>query len=199
MSLKTIIRKIRALGKKKEFVKKTIIGGNIQFAFSSGVINSGLRDNIKIGNHGCLFGLIQALCGGKIEIGDNFYIGSGTVLQSKEQIAIGNNVIISNNVLIVDNNNHPTGPEKRMLMSLADDYMSSNLWTWEHAQSNPVIIEDNVWIGRDAVIMKGVTVGQGSIVALRAVVVDDVPPYSIVAGNPAKVVKRLNPNEGDQL
>nr|WP_243425786.1 DapH/DapD/GlmU-related protein [Faecalicatena contorta] len=77
--------------------------------------------------------------------------------------------------------------------------MSSNLWTWEHAQSNPVIIEDNVWIGRDAVIMKGVTVGQGSIVALRAVVVDDVPPYSIVAGNPAKVVKRLNPNEGDQL
>ena len=44
--------------------------------------------------------------------------------------------------------------------------------------------------------MKGVTIGQGSIVALKAVVTHDVPPYSVVAGNPAKVVKRLSPNEG---
>lgn len=196
MKLKTIIRKIRLLQKKKEFEKHSIIGRDIQFAPSSGVMNSGYRDNIMVGNHGCLFGLLQTLCGGKIQIGDNFYIGSGTVLQSKERIIIGNNVIISNNVLIVDNNNHPIEPEKRILMSQADNYMSSSLWTWEYSQSKPVIIEDNVWIGRDAAIMKGVTIGEGSIVALRAVVTRDVPPYSVVAGNPAKAVKRLSTNEG---
>lgn len=194
--MKTIIRKIRVLQKKKEFEKHTILGSDIQFATSSRVINSGSKDNIIVGNHGCLFCMLQALCGGRIQIGNNFYIGSGTVLQSKEQIVIGNNVIISNNVLIVDNNNHPIEPEKRILMSQADDYMSSSLWTWEYSQSKPVMIEDNVWIGRDAVIMKGVTIGQGSIVALKAVVTHDVPPYSVVAGNPAKVVKRLSPNEG---
>lgn len=199
MKAKTIIQKIRIAKKKKEFEKHAMIGRDIQFASSSGVTNSGAKDHIIIGNHGCLFGLLQALCGGKIQIGDNFYMGSGTVLQSKEQIVIGNNAIISNNVLIVDNNNHPIEPEKRMHMSQAENYMGSSLWSWEYSQSKPIVIEDNVWIGRDAVIMKGVTVGRGSIVALRAVVTHDVPPYSVVAGNPAKVVKQLNPNEGDQL
>ena len=196
MQMKEIIRKILLLQKKKEFEKHTILGSDIQFATSSRVINSGSKDNIIVGNHGCLFCLLQALFGGKIQIGNNFYIGSGTVLQSKDRIVIGNNVIISNNVLIVDNNNHPTEPEKRMLMSQAGNYMTSSLWTWEFSQSKPVIIEDNVWIGRDVAIMKGVTIGQGSFVALKAVVTHDVPPYSVVAGNPAKVVKRLSPNEG---
>lgn len=191
VKLKKILRKIVSLQRKIEFGKKTVTGRNIQFAPSARVVNSGPKDNIIIGNHGCLFCFLQVLCGGKIEIGDNFYLGSGTVLQSKEKISIGNNVIISNNVLIVDNNNHPTEPESRLQMSQADNYMTSPLWTWEYAQSKPVVIEDNVWIGRDARILKGVTVGKGSIVAMGAIVTKDVPEYSIVAGNPAKIVKKL--------
>ena len=56
---------------------------------------------------------------------------------------------------------------------------------------NDFLHEDNVWLGRDCRIMKGVTVGKGSIVALGAIVTKDVPPYTVVAGNPAKVVKQL--------
>ena len=54
-----------------------------------------------------------------------------------------------------------------------------------------MVIEDNVWIGQYSTVLKGVTIGRGSIVATKAVVTKDVPPYSIVAGNPAKVVKYI--------
>ena len=64
-------------------------------------------------------------------------------------------------------------------------------WRWKHSESKPIEIKDNVWIGEYSAILKGVTVGEGSIVASHAVVTKDVPPYSIVAGNPADVVKKL--------
>ncbi len=65
------------------------------------------------------------------------------------------------------------------------------LWQWQEAASKRVVIEDNVWIGEYSAIMKGVTIGKGSIVGCHSVVTHDVPPHCIVAGNPAKVVKRL--------
>ena len=80
-------------------------------------------------------------------------------------------------------------------MSFCDNFMTDKLWSWEFAESSPIKICDNVWIGRDARILKGVTIGEGSIVALGAIVTKDVPPYSIVAGNPASVVKYLSQTE----
>ena len=191
MSLKNLLKKIVIRRIESDIRKKAIVGNDVQFATSSSVTNTGNRENVLIGNHGCCFGIFQALCGGKISVGDHFYIGSGTCIQSKERIAIGNQVIISNNVLIVDNNNHPVLPEERRELSLCKDYIKDEKWTWKYAASKPVVIEDNVWIGKNAVIMKGVTIGIGAIVALGAVVTHDVPPYTIVAGNPAKIVKKL--------
>ena len=197
MSLKSLLRKIVIRRIENNIRKKAIIGNDVQFATSSVVTNTGNKDYVMIGNHGCCFGIFLALCGGKISVGDHFYIGSGTCIQSKERVDIGNQVIISNNVLIVDNNNHPVSPKERRELSLCKDYMTDERWTWKYADSKRVVIEDNVWIGRNAVIMKGVTVGRGAIVALGAVVTHDVPPYTVVAGNPAKVVKQLE--RGDQI
>lgn len=151
-----------------------------------------------IGNHGCCFGIFQALCNGKIRVGNNIYIGSGTHIQSKEKVIIGDNVIISNDVLICDNNNHPTSPEKRALLSECEDYMTDELWSWKYASSKPIVIEDNVWVGKNAVIMKGVTIGKGSIVGLGAIVTHSVPDYCVVAGNPATVVKKLKQGENHE-
>ena len=113
--IKGFLKKFVIYNKERKIRKKAIIGENIQFATSSGIVNTGARENVVIGNHGCCFGNFQALCNGEIKIGNNIYIGSGTYIQSKEKIIIGDNVIISNNVLICDNNNHPTSPEKRLL------------------------------------------------------------------------------------
>lgn len=154
-------------------------------------VDKASSSNIKIGNHGIVACSLYALYGGKIEIGNNIFIGNGTTIQAKESIKIGDNVIISTGVTIVDNNNHPIEPEMRLKMSACKNYMDDELWTWKYADSKPIIIEDNVWIGKNSVIMKGTTIGKGSIIALGAVVTKDVLPYTIVAGNPAKVVKVL--------
>lgn len=75
-----------------------------------------------------------------------------------------------------------------------DDFYGP-LWTWKYADHKPVVIGDNVWIGEYAAILKGVTIGRGSIVASHSVVTKNVPEYVIVAGNPARVVKKLDAGE----
>ncbi len=193
--MKRLIKKILYSFWNRKARKQCSIGEDIHFIGRVSVLNSGNKENIIIGNHGYISASFQCLCGGKIKVGDHIYIGSGTVFQAKESIEIGDNVIISNDVLVVDNNSHPTSPTFRLEMSSCANYMQDERWTWKYADSKPIRIEDNVWIGKNAVIMKGVTVGKGAIVALRAVVTHDVPPYAIVAGNPARVVKTIQEPE----
>ena len=183
---------VRSFERSSQFDKATV------FMPGASCRNTGIKENVVIGSHCVMGGGCIALYGGKISIGNNVYIGPGTSLQAKESITVGDNVIIANNVILLDNNNHPTSPEMRLKMSACKDYLHDELWTWQYAESAPIVIEENVWIGRDARILKGVTIGKGSIVALGAVVTKDVPPYSVVAGNPARVVKELPKPEGAQ-
>lgn len=192
----TILRKIRDKKRKKEFCKKVAVDASRLTTFGGVAChNTGPKENVTIGDHCTIAALLEAFYGGKISIGKNTYIGPGSIIQSKKRVTIGECVIIANNVLIVDNNNHPTDPAMRLKMSACEDFMNDELWRWKYAESKPIVIEENVWIGRDSRIMKGVTVGKGSIVALGSIVTKDVPPYTIVAGNPAKVVKHLEQPE----
>ena len=197
--MKWFFYKIREKRSKKKFRQNSLIVSNdVALLAGAHCQNTGAPQMVEIGTHCTIGCLLQALFGGRIAIGNNTYIGTQTIIQSKESVSIGNNVMISNNVLIVDNNNHPIEPEMRLKMSACEDFMNDELWSWKYAESKPVIIEDNVWIGRDSRILKGVTVGKGSIVALGSIVTKDVPPYTIVAGNPAKVVKHLTPPENNE-
>lgn len=195
MLLRNILDICRIKRAKKQFKKHAIVSSNMVFLPGASCRNSGNYANVLIKDHCTIGASFIALFGGKITVDENTYIGGGTVLQSKERITIGKNVIVANNVLLVDNNNHPTAPEERMKMSQCNDFLNDDLWSWKYAESKPIIIEDNVWIGRDSRILKGVKIGKGSIVALGAIVTHDVPPYSVVAGNPAKVVKKLKSPE----
>lgn len=114
----------------------------------------------------------------------------GTHIGAVESIIIGDDVIIAGNTHIYDNNNHPTDPGRRLEMSRSGDFYGP-LWSWAQSDHKPIIIEDNVWIGERCAILKGVRIGKGAIVGCNSVVTHDVPEYSIVAGNPAKVVKEL--------
>ena len=117
----------------------------------------------------------------EIKIGRNCGIGAFSHITAINKIIIGDNVLLGLNVLITDNSH---GETKREILSLSPNMRPL-------VSKGPVIIEDNVWIGEKASIMPGVRIGKGSIVAANAVVTRDVPPYCVVGGIPAKVIKQV--------
>ena len=160
-------------------------GRNFSCGVRSKVVNESANpDAIRLGNNVEIDGSLCVQGEGRLSIGCYSTIRFNSIIESAKQVQIGSFVIISNNVVITDNNNHPTCPLARAEMLLTG--FSGDAWHWRHADSDPVQIEDHVWIGRNAVILKGVQIGTGSIVACNAVVTKSVPPFSIVAGNPAK-------------
>ncbi len=144
---------------------------------------------VKIGKNSEILGTLTAYPEAELTIGDYTTIRGDSVVGALRSISIGSHVIISNNVHIYDNNNHPTDPKKRI--ELCESGFYSEKWRWIYSDSAPIVIEDNVWIGERSSILKGVTIGKGSIIASNSVVTKSVPPYSIAAGNPARVVKQL--------
>jgi acetyltransferase-like isoleucine patch superfamily enzyme len=113
-------------------------------------------------------------------IGDHTGINHACTFTIGKRITIGRHCRISGQVWIFDSPGHPADPAARMAgLPTTDD------------EVKPVVIEDNVWIGRAAIIMPGVTIGEGSIVAAGSVVTTDVPPNTMVAGNPARLFKKL--------
>lgn len=178
--------------KYKKFRQYTQFGDHLELSSTSDC-GADAAGTIKIGNHCRIFGTLLTQDQGKIQIGDHTCIYARSFVGSVDSITIGNCVVISNHVHIFDNNNHPISPAKRHQMCLYG--FDGDSWRWSYAKHSPVVIEDDVWIGEYASVMKGVTIGKGSIVAAHAVVTKDVPPYSVVAGNPAKVVKRIDDEE----
>ena len=181
---------IKKLYNRYIFLKRATIGKNFSCTRNSNCIN-GSRDknNIIIGDNCEICCLLQTDNTGKITIGDYTTIRYNSSIGSSEKITIGECVIISNNVIIRDNNSHPTDPQMRYKMSKSGFY--GELWKWKYAEKKSIVIGNNVWIGEQAMVLKGVTIGHGSIIAAKAVITKDVPPYSIAAGNPARIVKNF--------
>ena len=126
--------------------------------------------------------------GGNISIGDNCYVGENSRIWSGDSITIGNNILISHNVCIVDTDSHEINYIER-----ADRYLNlirEGHWSDKGSIiTKPIVIHDNVWISFNVIILKGVEIGKGAIIAAGSVVTKDVPPFALVVGNPAKVVK----------
>jgi acetyltransferase-like isoleucine patch superfamily enzyme len=124
---------------------------------------------------------------GLIEIGDFCYLANAS-LACTERITIGSHVVVAGGVTIVDSDFHPLSPAGR----LADTVALSTRGDRGRRPAfdvRPVVVEDDVWIGYNATILKGVTIGAGATVAPGAVVVRDVPPGAHVVGNPARPVE----------
>ena len=114
---------------------------------------------------------------GSITIGDYCLLCPGVRISSAHDITIGNNCMFANGAFVTDADWH--GVYDRVSMG----------------RREPIIIANNVWVGDSAIVCKGVTIGENSIIGAGAVVTGDIPPNSIAAGNPAKIVRQLDPNE----
>lgn len=198
MLLLRIYRIYRKKAAEKSFFTNAVVESRANIHHTANCSNSGKKEQIVIGEHCEIKGSIHCYGSGRIQIGRHFYMGGYTYIHAADFIHIGDGVIVSDHVRIMDNNSHPTSPVKRWEMSVAgreqDDGSVSSLWDSTHAKHAPVVIEDNVWIGEFAAILKGITIGRGAIIGSHSVVVKDVPPYSIVVGNPARVVKTIRPD-----
>jgi acetyltransferase-like isoleucine patch superfamily enzyme len=119
---------------------------------------------------------LAVLPNGVLRIGDNVFINTGTTISASASVTIGSRVQIANCVTIMDDDFH--GLENRDCPPPAE----------------PICIEDDVWIATGAIVLKGVTIGQGAVVAAGAVVTKNVDPYTLVGGVPARLIRSLQPS-----
>jgi acetyltransferase-like isoleucine patch superfamily enzyme len=115
--------------------------------------------------------------GAQLIIGDNVGM-TGAVIVAQTRVEIGNHVWIGANSTIVDTDFHPLAPEARCIAPTA-------------GESAPIVIEDDVFIGMWAIILKGVRIGRGAVIGAGAVVTRDVPAGAVAAGNPARLVRQM--------
>lgn len=142
--------------------------------------------NIKIGNdfaveQGVKLEVLFSEKNARLAIGNNVFIGRNSTVIARKMISIGNNVKIAANTFIIDHDHNYA--EK------------SQLETEPGFVAESIEIEDDVWIGTGAIILKGVNIGSGAVVGAGSVVVKNVPKHTLVAGVPAQVIKNIGENK----
>lgn len=152
------------------------------------------QGKIVIGN-GCLVQgtLVAETESSQITLGNNVYVGGGTVIDCVQSITIADDVLISYGCVITDSDNHSIRYSIRK-KDLAD-WRNGGVHDWHTTNTKPTVIAKGVWIGTNAIILKGVMLGEGAVIGAGSVVTKDVPPYTVVAGNPARVIRELAPDE----
>jgi acetyltransferase-like isoleucine patch superfamily enzyme len=125
-----------------------------------------------------------------ISVGSRTQIGGKSLLVAAERITVGDDVLVSWGVTILDHHSHALDWEHRRHDVLA---WAQGRKDWSHVSIKPVVISDKAWIGTGAMILPGVTVGEGAIVGAGSVVTKDVAPWTAVGGNPARLIRELSP------
>ncbi len=168
---------------------KQLLAERVKHALLAGYRLYCVRGNVHLGR-GVHVGLGSVLWAPRqLTVGDDVYIGKGCTIEVDGRI--GSGVLVANRVGIVgrrDHDIHQVGTTIRRATWVGDEPDRLSL---------PVDIGDDVWIGYGAVVLSGVRVGRGAVVAAGAVVTKDVPRYTIVAGNPATIVGRRFRSEED--
>lgn len=132
---------------------------------------------------------------GLITIGNKSSIGNGCkfICAQEEGIHVGNNVMLSWNCTLMDSNSHSLNPDIRANDAYdwkagVDAGLIGAYKDWSQVESGPIYIEDNVWVGFECAILKGVRIGKGAVIGARSMVTSDVAPYCIFAGSPARFI-----------
>jgi acetyltransferase-like isoleucine patch superfamily enzyme len=164
-----------------------VSGERLRLGLKARIVSKNRDKMVRIGSDCAIRGTIRCEPGGRVTIGDTVYVGDDVIISAQANIAIGDVTLIAHGVHIFDNDSHPTDPVQReahfkaiLGVATSGEYKVA---------SRPVTIGRRCWIGFNSAIMKGVTIGDEAIVASNSVVIADVPPKTLVAGNPAKPVK----------
>lgn len=172
--------------------KKFTSRGKIYFIYPSFILNN-KKENVIIDDRAIINGFLITEGEGLIFIGKNTSVGKSTVIRSRQSVKIGSNCLLSSGVYIIDNNSHSVN-----YLDRREDIKNNFLYTrkfgsylTKNTSCKAITIGDDVWIGRNATILKGVTIGNRVVIAAESVVTKDVPDDTVVAGNPAEIVKKI--------
>jgi acetyltransferase-like isoleucine patch superfamily enzyme len=162
----------------------TVVTGDLAFKrFHSRAANA-----LRIGGHATMDGVHFDLGeNGRVTIGDYCYF-TNAVLLCELEMQIGNYVVIGWNATLADSDFHPIAPAQRIADAIACSPLGKGR-PRPPVASKPIVIEDDVWIGPNATILKGVRVGAGAWIEPGSMVTRDVPPGARVMGNPAQVIE----------
>jgi acetyltransferase-like isoleucine patch superfamily enzyme len=165
------------------------IGDRLRLGMRARIVSKNPKPTVTIGSDCAIRGTLRCEPGASLRIGNTVYIGDDAILSAQKDISIGDLTLIAHGVHVFDNDSHPTDADER------EAHFKAILGLPHAAQyeiaGEPVRIGSGCWLGFNSVVMKGVTIGDGSIVAANSVVIEDVPAQSVVAGNPARVVKAI--------
>jgi acetyltransferase-like isoleucine patch superfamily enzyme len=200
MALKKLIKKLanglrkiaNSLDKEKEFCAK--LGYGCTFTSNAKVYNHPNKNEaIILANGVFVDGILEVYNKGFLFIDDYTFIGNSRIFCTSH-ISIGKGCWIADHVFIMDSDLHPLSAKRRF--SDAKNF-SEGIFpdVYTNIPNAPTKIEDAVWIGVNCTILKGVTIGEGSVVGAGSVVTKDVPPWTIVAGNPARVIREISADE----
>lgn len=170
------------------------IGNKCIFTSNAKIYNHPNKiESIIIGHGVTIDGVLEVYGKGLLLIDDYTFIGNSRIFCAN-QISIGKGCWIADHVFIMDSDLHPISPSRRL--NDAKDF-SQGIFpdVYTNIINAPTIIENSVWIGVNSIILKGVTLGEGVVVGAGSVVTKDVPAWTIVAGNPARIIREIPENE----
>lgn len=153
----------------------------------------GARSQIHVGRDSIVDGrLVTEAPDARIRVGSNTSIGGETLLAAVREITVEDDVLISYQCIITDSDNHSVSYSKRR--HDLHEWMAGT-HDWSKVKTAPVRICRGAWLGARTIVTKGVTIGEGAVCGMGSVVTKDVAPYTVVAGNPARVIRELGPDE----
>lgn len=169
-------RKVTSLG------VNTLLQGYIDKRAAASRIDIG-RDGLIQGN------LVTETDESRIRIGNNVFVGGGVIIDCVVSITIEDDVLIAHGCLLADSDNHSIRCSVRK--KDLQDWKAGGRHDWSTTRSKPVTIGRGAWLGANAIVLKGVAIGEGAVIGAGSVVTKDVPPYTIVAGNPARIIREI--------
>lgn len=173
------------------------MGPNVRLALAARLINQGHKSQVRIHGDLALRAVLKVEGDGRLEIGRFCYLGDGVLVSVKERVSIGEATLLAHGVQVFDNNTHPTSAAQRELQfRRMIGYKDRN--GPMVIESAPVTIGRRCWVGMNSIVMKGVSIGDDTIVASGSVVVSDLPAGVIAGGNPARVLRELTAEEREQ-
>lgn len=179
------IRRLWAQWKEAAVLKPGIrLGGNAR------LVNKNVREAAQIGENTICRGIIRVDRTGRVDLGDEVYLGDEAIISVMESVTIGRGTLIAHGAQIFDNTSHPIDPEsrERHFKRILGQQVQGDV----AIPTAPVHIGEYCWLGFGCAVLKGVTIGDRSIVAAGCVVTKDVPADTLVVGPKATFISLTN-------